>query len=75
MELMISVPRRWRNKNLIVIYDETRDTESVKFQMLVWPADYWAAKAELGHIYNRFINETLVRKVDSGIDHYPLITY
>ena len=35
MELMISVPRRWRNKNLIVIYDETRDTESVKFQMLV----------------------------------------
>ena len=50
MELMISVIRRWRNKNLIVIYEEARDTESVKFQMLVWPADYWAAKAELGHI-------------------------
>ena len=50
MELMISVLRRRRNKNLIVIYEEARDTESVKFQKLVWPADYWAVKAELGHI-------------------------
>ena len=50
MELMISVLRRRRNKNLIVIYEKARDTESVKFQILVWPADYWAAKAELGHI-------------------------
>ena len=49
MELMISVLRRRRNKNLIVIYEKARDTESVKFQMLFWPADYWAAKAELGH--------------------------
>ena len=35
MELMISVLRRRRNKNLIVIYEEARDTESVKFQKLV----------------------------------------
>ena len=37
MELMISLLHRRGKKNFIEIYEEARDTESVKFQMLVSP--------------------------------------
>ena len=78
MELMISELHRRRKKNLIVIYEEARDTESVKFEMLVSPLSWLLSCEGWAGPYNRFISETIVRKVDRTIrriNNHPLITY